>query len=66
MKLLSDQSDWHDYPEEFWDHSAQFTFATGFNSRLDVDSLMILPWQMDKRIKSLEAQLENKTDKDLE
>lgn len=55
MKLLSQNVDWDDYPDSFWDHGSQYIFTRGYEVNLDIDSLMILLWRMDQRITQLET-----------
>jgi hypothetical protein len=54
--LLARITNESDLPDDYYDFVSQFTYWQGsYVSQLDTESLMILLWQMDKRIKQLEA-----------
>jgi hypothetical protein len=54
--LLARVTDESDLPDDYYDFVSQFTYWQGSHaSQLDTESLMILLWQMDKRIKKLES-----------
>jgi hypothetical protein len=58
MTLLVNRTDdgWSkDYPEEMFEFGSQFMCMHGYDSYLDLDSLMVLLWKMDQRIKELES-----------
>ncbi|NBX50574.1 hypothetical protein EBT25_11710 [bacterium] len=57
MTLLVNRmdDDWsEDYPDEMFEFGSQFMYMSGYDSYLDLDSLMVLLWKMDQRIKELE------------
>ncbi len=47
-------------PDELWEFGSQIIVNRGYDLDLDIDSLMILLWRMEKRIKGLEAQQSNR------
>jgi hypothetical protein len=54
--LLARITNESDLPDDYYDFVSQFTYCQGsYAFQLDTESLMILLWQMDKRIKQLEA-----------
>jgi hypothetical protein len=54
--LLARVTDESDFPDDYYDFVSQFTYWQGsLASQLDTESLMILLWQMHKRIKELET-----------
>ena len=58
MTLLVNEmdDDWSkDYPEEMFEFGSQFIYMRGYDTCLDIDSLMVLLWKMDQRIKELES-----------
>ena len=58
MRLLVNRMDDHwsdDYPNELFEFGEQFICMDGYESYLDIDSLMLLLWKMDQRIKELES-----------
>ena len=58
--LLARVTDESDLPDDYYSFVQQFTYWQGsYASQLDTESLMILLWQMDKRIKELEANQSN-------
>jgi hypothetical protein len=58
--LLARVTDESDLPDDYYSFVQQFTYWQGsYTSQLDTESLMILLWQMDKRIKELEANQSN-------
>ena len=59
MNLLSTKIVWDKVPDELWEHGSQYITTDGYDTDIDVDSLMVLLWKMDTRIKELEAKLEN-------
>ena len=64
--LLARVTDESDLPDDYYSFVQQFTYWQGsYASQLDTESLMILLWQMDKRIKKLEANQSNLQWKDL-
>ena len=53
--LLARVTDESDLPDDYYKFVSQFTYWQGSHaSQLDTESLMILLWQMDKRIKKME------------
>lgn len=55
MFLLARVTDESVLPDEYYDFVSQFTYWQGsYASQIDTESLMILLWQMDQRIKQLE------------
>lgn len=53
--LLARITDESGLPDEYYDFVSQFTYWQGSHaSQIDTESLMILLWQMDKRIIELE------------
>jgi hypothetical protein len=59
MNLLSTKINWDEVPDELWKHGSQYLTMDGYDTNIDVDSLMVLLWKMDTRIKELESKLEN-------
>jgi hypothetical protein len=59
MNLLSTKIIWDEVPDELWEHGSQYLLTNEYDTDIDVDSLMLLLWKMDTRIKELEAKLEN-------
>jgi hypothetical protein len=59
MNLLSTKIIWDEVPDELWEHGSQYLTMDGYDTNIDVDSLMVLLWKMDTRIKELESKLEN-------
>lgn len=55
MKLLSCNTDFEQMPDELWEFGSQFIVNRGYDPDMDIDSLMLLLWRMEKRIKELEA-----------
>lgn len=55
MTLLSANASFEDFPDELWEFGGQFICSRGYDQELDIDSLMLLLWQMQKRIKMLES-----------
>jgi hypothetical protein len=55
MKLLSRNPDFEQMPDELWEFGSQFIVNRGYDLDMDIDSLMLLLWRMEKRIKELEA-----------
>ena len=60
IKLLShthpSATDFYCMPKEYYDFVNQFIYTQGsWESQLDIDSLMLLLWQMHQRIIELEA-----------
>lgn len=54
--LLARITDEDDLSDDYYDFVAQFTYWQGSHaSQIDTESLMILLWQMDRRIKQLES-----------
>ena len=55
--LLARVMDESEFPDEFYEKfAAQFCYWQGSHAaQIDVESLMILLWQMEQRIKQLEA-----------
>ena len=54
--LLARVTDESELPDDYYAFVSQFTYWQGSHaSQLDTESLMILLWQMNKRIKQLEA-----------
>jgi hypothetical protein len=54
--LLSRVTDESELPDDYYNFVAQFTYWQGSHaSQIDTESLMILLWQMDRRIIELEA-----------
>ncbi len=55
MFLLARVTDESELPDEYYDFVSQFTYWQGSHaSQIDTESLMILLWQMHKRIKQIE------------
>ncbi len=55
MFLLARVTDESELPDEYYDFVSEFTYWQGSHaSQIDTESLMILLWQMHKRIKQLE------------
>lgn len=53
--LLARITDEDDLPGDYYEFVAQFTYWQGSHaSQIDTESLMLLLWQMDRRIKRLE------------
>ena len=56
MFLLARVTDESELPDSYYSFVQQFTYWQGSHaSQIDTESLMILLWQMDKRITELEA-----------
>ena len=55
MTLLSENLDFNSYPDDLWELGAQFITLHGYEQHIDVDSLMMLLWRMQKRIEELES-----------
>lgn len=54
--LLARITDEADLPDDYYEFVSQFTYWQGSHaSQIDTESLMILLWQMNKRINCLEA-----------
>jgi len=54
--LLARVTDESDLPDDYYKFVSQFTYWQGSHaSQVDTESLMILLWQMDKRIIELET-----------
>lgn len=54
--LLARITDEDDLPDDYYEFVAQFTYWQGSHaSQIDTESLMILLWQLDQRIKQLEV-----------
>ena len=54
--LLARVTDESDLPDDYYEFVQQFIYWQGSHaSQLDTESLMILLWQMHKRIKELET-----------
>lgn len=60
MNLLRCNTDFNEMPDELWEFGSQIIVNRGYDLDLDIDSLMILLWRMEKRIKGLEAQQSNR------
>jgi len=55
MFFLARVTDESELPDEYYDFVSQFTYWQGSHaSQIDTESLMILLWQMHKRIKQIE------------
>ena len=55
MFLLARVTDESELPDEYYDFVSEFTYwQSSHASQIDTESLMILLWQMHKRIKQLE------------
>ena len=56
MFLLARITDESELPDAYYNFVSQFTYWQGSHaSQIDTESLMLLLWQMDKRITELEA-----------
>lgn len=59
MTLLSRDTLFEDLPDTFWGFGSQFVICRGYDQEIDIDSLILLLWQMQKRIDELEYGVTN-------
>ena len=58
MKLLRTHLDYAGLPDDLWEFGSQFIISRGYEHQIDVDSLMVLLWNMQRRIEKLESGLQ--------
>lgn len=55
MKLLRKHLDDAGLPDDLWEFGSQFIISRGYEHEIDIDSLMVLLWNMQRRIEKLES-----------
>lgn len=55
MKLLRKHLDYAGLPDDLWEFGSQFIISRGYEYEIDIDSLMVLLWNMQRRIEKLES-----------
>jgi hypothetical protein len=55
MKLLGKHLDDAGLPDDLWEFGSQFIISRGYEHEIDIDSLMVLLWNMQRRIEKLES-----------
>jgi hypothetical protein len=55
MKLLRTHLDYAGLPDDLWEFGSQFIISRGYEQEIDIDSLLVLLWNMQRRIQELES-----------